>query len=119
MEIKKMGMEKHRRRNPKHYDGTSTTSFYLGEILPSVVGNIGVQFKERGDLIIASWNQLIGPKLGPMTQAVKYEKGILFVKVRNATLYSLLNQVEKPRLVDKLKKQFPKSGIRSIAFKIG
>ena len=74
---------------------------------------------ERPDLILAAWSDIIGPKLAPMTQAVSFYDGKLFGKVKNSTLFSLLNQHDKPKLLFKLKQQFPKHNIKNIVFKMG
>lgn len=112
-------MEKNRRRTPKNYDGTAPTSRRLSDVLPQVLANVMSAYSERPDLILASWPEVIGPKLASMTRAISFHQGVLFVKVQNSTLFSLLNQHDKPKLLVKLKQQFPKHNIRNIVFKMG
>lgn len=106
-------------RTPKDYNGTALTTHRVNEVLPFVLKKLQQVYCHRPDLIIASWPEIIGPKLAPMTQAISFIDGILLVKVRNSTLYSLLNQHDKPRILMKLKEKFPDTNIRGISFRIG
>lgn len=106
-------------RTPRNYDGTALTSHTLTNILPKVLANISEVNKNRPDLILASWPDIIGPKLSSMTQAVSFIDGILAVKVKNSTFYSFLNQHEKPRLLVILRQKFPRVEIKNIQFRIG
>lgn len=106
-------------RTPKNYDGTGLTTRRVGEVLPSVLEKIGDSFKDRPDLILASWPEIIGTKLAPMTQAVSFNNGVLVVKVRNSTLHSLLNQYEKGKVLASLRQKFPRVNIINVIFRIG
>ncbi len=107
------------KRTPKNYDGTGLTTHRIAELLPVVLETIGEVYKERPDLIIASWPSIIGPQLASMTQAISFVDGILVVKVKNSTLHSLLSQKDKPRVLSLLKMKFPKMQIKNIFFRIG
>lgn len=107
------------KRTPRGYDGSELTTHRIGDILPSIIDQISETFADRPDLILASWPDLIGSRLAPMTQAVSFDDGVLVVKVKNSTLYSLLNQNDKPKLVLALRKKFPKVEIKTILFRIG
>lgn len=106
-------------RTPRNYDGIKPTGKLLGDLLPKVFSDIGDTYNKRGDLILAAWPEIIGEKLAPMTAAVAFEGGVLTVKVKNSTLYSLLSTHEKGRLLKALKEKFPKSTIRNIVFRMG
>lgn len=80
---------------------------------------MGENQKLRPDLILAAWPKIIGPSLSPMTQAVFFESGILTVKVSNSTLYSLLVQHEKTRVLQVLRETFPGVEIKNIVFRLG
>jgi hypothetical protein len=107
------------RLNARNYNGVRTTSHQLTAILPKVLTHISANFKDRPDLIMAAWPSLIGPKLAPMTQAVSFERGVLTVRVKNSTLYSLLSQKDKPKLIQALRAKFPQVMIKTILFRIG
>lgn len=107
------------RRTPKNYDGSETTSRQLKELLPSVLSRIGGVYEERGDLVLAAWPEIIGSKLAGMTEAVSFESSVLVVKVKNSTLYSLLSQHDKPRILKNLRDKFPATSINNIVFRLG
>ena len=112
-------MGKVRRRTPKDYDGTHVTTHKVGDLLPIVLSQINEIYQDRPDLLIASWPEIIGPKLAAMTQAVSFNEGILTVKVRNSTLHSLLSRHDKLRILSNLRQRFPKMYIQNIVFRIG
>lgn len=95
------------------------TNKKLSDLLPKVLGEIGALHRDRPDLILASWPHIIGEKLASMTKAVCFENGVLTVKVSNSTLYSLLSQHERGRLLKCLREKFPSVGIKNIHFRIG
>jgi hypothetical protein len=107
------------RKNPKNYDGTKTTQHHLQNLLPAVFQGLFDRRQQRPDLILAYWPELIGPKFCQMTEALSFDEGVLTVRVKNASLYSILCQHEKSRLVTRLKEQFPKASIKTIHFRIG
>jgi hypothetical protein len=111
--------KKYVNRLPKDYNGTEPTSRDMRALLPHLLGQIGAMHRERPDLILAAWPQIIGDKFAPMTQAVSFNEGILVVKVKNSTLYSLLAQHEKKRLLKCLREQFPAAVIKQIVFRLG
>lgn len=95
------------------------TGKHISDLLPSLMNQIASKSQERPDLVLATWPQVIGEKLAPMTAAVSFEEGILTVKVKNSTLYSLLSQHEKGKLMSSLKQKCPFAMIRNIRFRIG
>jgi len=106
-------------RNPRGYDGNKPTAHRIGDLLPFVLEQITEKFSDRPDLILASWPEVIGPKLAPMAVAESFNDGVLSVKVKNSTLYSVLNQTEKAKLLLALRKKFPKVAINTIFFRMG
>lgn len=107
------------KRTPKNYDGNQLTSHRMSEVLPQVLEQITERFGDRPDLILAAWPDVIGPKLAAMTHARSFQDGVLTVIVRNSTLFSLLNQNDKPKILAILRKKFPKIEIKTILFRIG
>lgn len=112
-------MGKGPQRTPWHYDGTEPTAKPISSLLPGLLNRIGSSYKERGDIILAAWPLLVGEKIAPMTQAVSFKEGVLSVKVKNSTLYSLLVRHERPRLLKSLQEKFPHVAIHNIAFRMG
>lgn len=111
-------MQKYR-RTEKNYDGCRPTSHHLKELASGVLCRIGETHRERPDLILAAWPDIIGSKLAMMTQAVSCIEGVLLVKVRNSTLHSLLSQRDKAKLLASLRQKFPGAAIKNIVFHIG
>ena len=112
-------MKRRARRTPRGYSGSRLTNHKLNDLLPVIVYKIGEIYKERGDLVQAAWPEIIGKKLATMTEAVSFEEGILHVKVRNSTLYSLLSRNDKPRILQSLRGKFPRTYIKNIVFRMG
>ena len=112
-------MKKRFHRTPKGYNGVYLTSHKLRDLLSSGLYNIGMTYKDQGDLILAAWPEIIGKKLASMTEAISFDTGILYVKVRNSTLFSLLKQHDKPKILRSLRGKFPKTIIKNIVFRMG
>lgn len=112
-------MSKYPFRKSKYYDGTEVTTYKVTDLLPKVLVEIQHVYQDRPDLILACWPEVIGPKLAAMTQALSFVDGILVVKVKNSTLYNLLNQYDKPRVLHSLRQKFPSITIKNIVFRIG
>ncbi len=103
----------------RYYDGPVPTTRHIGQVLPLLLRKIGKQYQDRPDLILAAWPDVVGAQLATMTRAVSFNEGFLVVKVSNSTLYSLLNQNDKPRLIKNLRDKFPQTMIKSIVFQLG
>jgi Dna[CI] antecedent, DciA len=101
------------------YNDTKTTSKHIRHVLPKVLAEIADNHRDRPDLILMAWPEVIGEKLAPMTEAVSFNEGVMVVTVKNSTLYSLLSQHEKKRLLHSLKEKFPSITIRDLHFRIG
>lgn len=112
-------MHKSNRRTPKNYDGTAVTTHKVPDLLSEVLLKIRENYKDRPDLVIEAWPEIIGPQLAAMTQAVSFNDGILVVKVKNSTLHSLLSQNDKGRIMANLRAKFPRVQFKNIIFRIG
>ena len=106
-------------RRAKGYTGTERTSREIRDLLPAFLKEVGAAHQERPDLILAAWPKVIGESLQPMAKAVSFVSGVLTVKVANSTLYSLLSQHEKKRLLQVLRETFPGAAIKNIVFRLG
>lgn len=117
--MKGSSVRKSNRRTPKNYDGTAITTHRITDLLSDIVFKIRDNYKERPDLVLAAWPEVIGPQLASMTQAVSFADGIMLVKVKNSTLHSLLSQNDKARIMTSLKTKFPRIQLKNIVFRIG
>lgn len=98
---------------------TATTTRHLKHLLPRFLEDIGKVFQNRPDMVLAAWPEIIGQDLSPMTEAISFIEGVLTVKVKNSTLYSLLSQSDKPRILKSLRDKFPSTLIKTIHFRLG
>jgi hypothetical protein len=98
---------------------TKPSAKRICDILPDLLKEIKAVRGERPDLVLSAWPEIIGKRFASMTRAVSFERGILSVVVKNSTLLSLLTQHEKPRLIQKIKEQFPECALQNIIFRIG
>lgn len=112
-------MSKPYQRTPRGYDGPQTTSHKVADLLPGVLAKISDHFQIRPDLILLSWPDIVGPKIAPMTQAVSFNEGLMVVKVKNSTLFTLLQNNERPKLLSLLRRRFPNVEIKNLQFRLG
>lgn len=68
---------------------------------------------------MGAWPALVGPQVAGMSQPISFVEGELIVKVGNASLYALLCQVERPRLLKALRERFPQTRIDRLTFRMG
>jgi hypothetical protein len=101
------------------YYNTRNTNKHIADVLPKVLDQIAKVHGQRPDLILLAWPQIIGDKFAPMTKAISFKEGVLTVHVNNSTLYSILAQQEKKRLLRQLKEKFPSVQIRDLLFRLG
>jgi hypothetical protein len=106
------------KRTPKNYDGILTPAKTIKELLPEALELLQKNNSEAVHHIMEAWPSIIGPNLAKMTEAVSFMDGILTVRVKSSTLYSLLSTHEKPQLLRKLQESFPKTQVRNIIFRI-
>ncbi len=103
-------------RTPKGYNGTKTTGRRISELLPGLLVELGKRAADPREEIFQAWGVAIGEKMAPLTEPLSFLDGVLTVKVKSATLYSLLCQHERPRLLKQLQAKFP---VRHLQFRIG
>lgn len=107
------------RRTPRGYDGIRPTSRSLSDVLPRVLAQVTKVQKGRPDLVFAAWEAVVGPTVSSMTDPESFLEGILTVRVQNSTLYSLLNQRDRFRVLKSLQSQVPGAKIRGLRFRLG
>ncbi len=88
----------------------------MGDLLPEILTNLGRKVGDKREEVYRFWYELIGEKMAPLTEPVSLIDGILTVKVKSSTLYSLLCQHEKGRLLQRLQDKF---SIRNLVFRVG
>ena len=88
----------------------------MTELLPEIVSDLGKKTRDPRAEIFQFWHHLMGEKMGPFTEPVSFYDGVLTVKVKSSTLYSLLAVHEKAQLLSKLQEKF---SIRNLVFRVG
>jgi hypothetical protein len=104
------------KRTPRNFDGTGRTGKSVADLLPDLLKQIHAKAGVPTDEIFRFWFDLIGGKMGPMTEPLSFDDGVLIVKVKSASLYSLLCQHERPRLLKELQKRYT---VKNLVFRIG
>ena len=107
------------KRLPKKYDGKMPTSRHIKHLLPLILTGISSKLKDNPAEIISVWQDVVGDKIARLTQVVELGEGVLKIRVDNSTLYSLLVEHEKQRLLKVLQKRLPKLRIKILLFRIG
>ena len=103
-------------RTKRNFDGTASPGKKIEDLLPQILTALSPRGDEESKQVFAFWFQILGDKMGPLTQPVSWKNGVLTIKVKSATLYSLLSLHEKSRLLKQLKEKFP---IRDLQFRVG
>lgn len=98
---------------------TKSTTKSIQSLLPNFLKEVNENCHKRYDLIPLAWPEIVGEKLAPMTRAESFNEGVLYVKVFNSTLLSILTHRERKILLKKLKAKFPKTDIKEIRFQLG
>ena len=115
-----MSEEKWTPRRRGVYDGQKPTSRKLQDLLPQVLGSLQWKYNAQPKLLLDEWANIIGDTLAPLTRAVRFEDGVLHVKVKNSTLLSLLHSpADKQKILEAIRNALPGIVIRNILFRIG
>lgn len=103
-------------RVKRNFDGTEPPGRKISDLLPSLLGAIEKNAKDEKEAIAKVWSALLGEKMAPLTRVVSWKNGVLTIKVKSATLYALLSQHEKARLLGKIREKFR---VEELLFRVG
>lgn len=113
-------MSWHHEHKDRSHDGSGSTSRQLKDLARRYLAHLERSLQQRPQEVAALWSEVVAPSYRSMTQAVKFEEGVLHVKVSNSALLSLLHELsERKRLVEALQKKVPDVEIKDISFRIG
>lgn len=96
--------------------GIEPTGRALSDLLPEWMREIRKKTGDKPDEVFSLFQNLMGP-MAAKTEPEKFIDGVLTVKVKSATLYSLLVQHERPRLLRELAKECP--SVKKLVFRVG
>jgi predicted nucleic acid-binding Zn ribbon protein len=101
-------------------NSTKVTSRKLPELLQSLLAKVEAKFNAKPQILLDEWPKIVGPEIASMARAERFDDGVLYVKVKNSTLLSLLsNPHDKKRLIENIKQKLSGISIRNIVFRIG
>ncbi len=103
-------------RTPRNYSGVENPSKKMADLLPGILNDLGRKVGDQKEEVFRFWKELIGEKMAPLTDPISLVDGVLTVKVKSSTLYSLLVTHERPRLLGRLQEKF---SIRNLKFLVG
>jgi predicted nucleic acid-binding Zn ribbon protein len=78
----------------------------IGDVLPSVLRDLGLQKKFSERQVVERWASVVGPELAQRARALRYDNGTLLVRVDHGAWMQELHFVEKD-LVRKLRAACP------------
>lgn len=106
-------------RIPKDYDGIEPPGRRMDALLETLMDDLERTKKHSIEILAKTWDEIVGNKIAQMTKVVNYQKGVLFVKVKNATLLSILSSQEKARLLQNLRDKLPNIQFTNLVFQFG
>src|SRR5215470_15718601 len=87
----------------------------IGEVLPHVLRDLGLQTRFNERRLVESWATVVGPELAQRTRALRCENGTLLVRVDHGAWMQELHFIEKD-LVDKMRAACPDVELTRIRF---
>lgn len=87
----------------------------IGDVLPSVLRDLGLQKRFNERQVVEKWAGVAGPELAERARATRFEKGTLFVHVDHGAWMQELHFIEKD-LVRKLRAACPEVDVTRIKF---
>jgi predicted nucleic acid-binding Zn ribbon protein len=90
----------------------------VGDILPAILKSVGLDHKIREREILSIWPAAVGEEIAARTEAVKIEKGVLYVHVDHPAWAQELHFMEK-EIIRKLRAKMPDIHLERIRFGTG
>lgn len=87
----------------------------VGDLLPSVLRDLGLQTKFSERRAVEEWATVVGPELARRTRALRCEKGTLVVRVDHGAWMQELHFIEK-KLLTKMRTACPGVELTRIRF---
>ena len=75
-----------RSRTPRNYSGTKNSNVKMSDLLPEFLAEVGKKAGRAEEEVFRVWFELIGEKMGPLTEPVSFIDQVLTVKVKSSTL---------------------------------
>lgn len=101
-------------RIPKNYDGNQPTGRAIQTFLPQVLEKLEQRNPSLEKAVFGAFTASLGPKMSSLATPVKFEGGVLFVKVKTSAMLSVMRQYEEVRILSQMKKALPNGSIQRI-----
>lgn len=102
------------------YEGPKKTTKHVKELLSRYLYRLEKKMAEEPHTVIEAWGKVVDPSFRGMTRAERFDEGILYVRVKNSVVMSMLcGPVQKKQLLAKMQQVSSQSGIKDILFSIG
>lgn len=85
----------------------------IGDVLPSVLRDLGLQKRFNERQLVERWADIVGPEISQRARATRYENGILFVRVDHGAWRQELHFIEKD-LIRRLRAACPDVNVTKI-----
>ncbi len=95
------------------------TSKKLSDLLAQTKKQLLKEVQTTDIPIESIWPLVVGEKIARLTEIVSFKEGVLVISVASPTLNNLLSRIEKPKILVKLKNEFPFLKVRSLIFQTG
>jgi predicted nucleic acid-binding Zn ribbon protein len=90
----------------------------IGELLPSVLSELGLTPASRGVRLLQVWDQALGPELAPYCRPEGIRHETLLARVPDSAWMQRL-QLEKPRILARLEELLGEPAGRDLRFRVG
>lgn len=90
-----------------------------GELVPAVLGKLGLNERLNEDRIMASWSRLVGPFISQHSHPMKLDRQTLVVGVLQPAILYTLDRELKGEVLAKLQAEFGEKVIRNVRFQHG
>ncbi len=67
----------------------------IGDVLPSVLRDLGLQRRFNERQLVERWADIVGPEISQRARATRFENGTLFVRVDHGAWMQELHFIEK------------------------
>jgi len=99
-------------------DAPPDRSQALSEVLPKVMGKLGLRERLHENQVLAAWKSVVGEFIAGHSSPAALRDGVLYVHVLQPSLHYELDRV-KSDILRKLKQRFGARVIREVRFRIG
>lgn len=91
----------------------------MSDILGDIKKDFSAPEETQEVNLLHIWTLCVGEKIAAMTEIKSFNQGFLVVKVAGASLCHLLSTTERPKILAKLKKDFPFLRVKNLVFRSG